>query len=111
MREIAEARIRKHQPLLVEARRKHRNPPLEVIVEADPRRPRVPEIPVVVLESIAVAGTRHKSTRFIGYWVVRRVSERAQWMIPHISSVCVHVVFGSGRGVLKIIFAAVLRHP
>jgi hypothetical protein len=56
VRKIPEAGVRIHLSVGVEARGKHGNPPLEVPVDGNPGRARVPVVAVGVAERIAVAG-------------------------------------------------------
>src|SRR5213592_1880079 len=103
MREVAEARVSKHKPVLVKAGREHGNSALKIEIHGDPGRARVPEIAVGVLEGVAVTGAGQKTSWLVGYRVVRGVSERSERTITHVGAVCVNVVLGPGCGVLKVV--------
>ena len=75
---VAEAGVGVHLPVGVEAGGEHRDPPLEVPVDPDPRRAGVPPVAVRVLEGVAVAGAGHEAARLVRDRVVRRVLERAR---------------------------------
>src|SRR6266699_268087 len=58
-----------------------------------------------------MSGTLHETTRLVGGRIVRRVSERAEWIVGDVDAGRVNVVLGARRAVLEIIFSDVLRHP
>jgi len=65
MREIAEARVGKHESVLVKTGREHGNSAFEIEIHGDPGRTRVPEIAVGVLEGVAVTGAGQKTSRLV----------------------------------------------
>src|SRR6185503_12274994 len=95
------------ESVAVEPRRKHGDSSLEIKIDCDPGRPRVPEVAEVVLESIAMSGARHKSSRLIGDRIVWGVGERSEGALADVGAVRIHVVLRAGTRVLQIVFVLI----
>ena len=85
--------------------------PLEIPVDPDPRRARIPPVAVDVLERVAMAGALHETAWLVRHWIVRRVRKWAERIVSRGDARRIDVVFGARRAVLEIIAPAVLGHP
>ena len=65
MREITEARVDVHLPSLVETRWMQSDAPLEIPVDRNPGRARVPPVAVHILKRVAVPRALHKPARLV----------------------------------------------
>src|SRR6185312_2461722 len=111
LREIAEAGIDPHLPVLVEPGGKQIDAPFESPVDAHPHRATVPEVAVRVFERRAMARADHETTRLVADRVVRRIGEGAERALADVDTGRVDVVFGTRRAVLQVVAAVVLVHP
>src|SRR6185295_18405428 len=99
------------QPVAIEPRRKHGNPPLEIKIDGDPGRTGVPEVAEVVLKGVAMSGTRHKSSRLIGDRIVWGIGEWSERTLADTGAVRIDIVLRAGPRVLQVVFALVFGHP
>src|SRR6185295_1531423 len=100
MRKIPKARIRKHDPIVIETCREHGDPAFEIEIDRDPGRACIPIIAVIILESVSMPGSRDKTSRLVRNGIVWRIGERSERAVADISAVGVNIVFGARRGVL-----------
>ena len=108
---VAVALVAEELAVRVKARGPETDAPLEIVVDGDAHRSRMPEIALTVLHRGAVARAGQEAAGLVGIGVVFRERKVTERTVGHIDAVGIGVELGAGAGVLEIIFSVVLVHP